>query len=327
MYIWKIKHYATEPPVLPQLQHTPSEARPEDSDDIADAWRVVGSPPRRPSSSNSPRLHSTGTDLTSIPASVPPGGLGSSTKSNDRRRSVSSDRNSSWDSFGGLQWYNLSIFDASESVDTISTTMVNTTTTPNATPSVLTEPNLSPTSFSPTHIQHSEPYHPLWAKSGSIDSSTSVEMVPPDILSVPMLPGVSFEPIYRQHRSRSFSIGQDPAIFGYGEPHYPLEHNLPSPPLPLPSMLATMNEEVEERVVNFEEHHCRARSQSYDPASWLRAPRHPGSPDPFPGPASGRCSAVRENVQCHDVWPPAPSFQQHQQQQKRRLSMFEMGKR
>lgn len=40
---------------------------------------------------------------------------------------------------------------------------------------------------------------------------------PRDILSVPMLPSVPLEPSYRQHRSLSFSMGQDPSMFGYDD--------------------------------------------------------------------------------------------------------------
>ncbi|KAI8082769.1 uncharacterized protein BX664DRAFT_182734 [Halteromyces radiatus] len=46
-----------------------------------------------------------------------------------------------------------------------------------------------------------------------ITSSTSTNSV----LSVPMLPGVPLEPMYRQQRSLSFSMGQDPSSFGYGD--------------------------------------------------------------------------------------------------------------
>lgn len=38
-----------------------------------------------------------------------------------------------------------------------------------------------------------------------------------DISAVPMVPSVSLEPSYRQQRSLSFSMGQNPAFFGYGD--------------------------------------------------------------------------------------------------------------
>lgn len=66
------------------------------------------------------------------------------------------------------------------------------------------------------------------------------DAIPSSVLSVPMLPGVSLEPIYRQQRSLSFSMGQDPAFFGYDDYEEPYQH------VQYKSSLEPMAEEQEE---------------------------------------------------------------------------------
>ncbi|CAO3591120.1 unnamed protein product [Absidia cylindrospora] len=64
-----------------------------------------------------------------------------------------------------------------------------------------------------------------------------------------MLPGVSMEPVYRQQRSLSFSVGQDPTLFGYDDygdtsgPGISNENNQGAISLSYKNLLATMEEE------------------------------------------------------------------------------------
>ncbi|KAF7721813.1 hypothetical protein EC973_004106 [Apophysomyces ossiformis] len=119
-----------------------------------------------------------------------------------------------WGSFGGLQWNRSSILSED---------------------AVITRPSLSPSeskeTFSGSTILHA-PY----------DS----------VLSVPMLPSVPLEPTYRQQRSLSFSMGQDPAFFGYGDMNDGWYRN----------PLATMEEEQEDDTdINlFNGFHARSQS-------------------------------------------------------------------
>ncbi|KAG0170935.1 hypothetical protein DFQ28_010366 [Apophysomyces sp. BC1034] len=103
-----------------------------------------------------------------------------------------------WGSFGGLQWGSSSILDDDA--------RITRTTLP---PSEAKDGHNGPT------FMHS-PYE--------------------SVLSVPMVPNVPLKPTYRQHRSLSFSMGQDPALFGYGD----------SDDGQYRSLLATMEEEQED---------------------------------------------------------------------------------
>lgn len=83
---------------------------------------------------------------------------------------------------------------------------------------------------------------------------------PHAILSTPMLPHVSVEPIYRQQRSFSFSMGQDPAFFGYDD-YYNARNST--------SVMLTPTVEEEEESDTFEDAYLRSRSQSSNAAFGL----------------------------------------------------------
>ena len=78
------------------------------------------------------------------------------------------------------------------------------------------------------------------------------------VLAVPMLPGVSFEPIYRQHRSASFSMGQDPAIFGYDKYDEYSDDEYQKYKTPLETMAEEEDDEITEEEFDFK----RVRSMS-----------------------------------------------------------------
>ncbi|CAO3643259.1 unnamed protein product [Cunninghamella blakesleeana] len=148
-----------------------------------EAWKVVGSPSRRGSLA---ALVNNTTEKQSPAASPTPNSMDIPT---NRRPSVDA---SQWGSFGGFQWEGPGIFENDIRRSSIS----NPTHVLPPPPEVLVEDS----SFNNNNSQR--------RSSLAYDNS---------ILSVPMLPGVSVEPIYRQQRSLSFSVGQDPTIFGYDD--------------------------------------------------------------------------------------------------------------
>lgn len=89
------------------------------------------------------------------------------------------------------------------------------------------------------------------------------------IKAVPMVPDVSTEPIYREHRSFSFSVGQDPAFFGYDD-YDEIESNISS--VAYQNQLATMEEEEDLEFSNALKD--RLRSQSSGAALGLLSPQH-----------------------------------------------------
>lgn len=110
----------------------------------------------------------------------------------NRRPSVDT---SQWGSFGGFQWEGPGIFENDMRRSSIS----NPTNILPPPPEVLVEDS------------------PFSNNTNNNNQRRSSLVYDNSILSVPMLPGVSVEPIYRQQRSLSFSVGQDPTIFGYDD--------------------------------------------------------------------------------------------------------------
>ncbi|CDH57539.1 psp1-domain-containing protein [Lichtheimia corymbifera JMRC:FSU:9682] len=95
----------------------------------------------------------------------------------------------------------------------------------------------------------------------TVDESHDPTTTSSSVLAVPMLPGVSFEPIYRQHRSASFSMGQDPAIFGYDnyDEHSDDEYQAQKYKTPLETMAEEEDDdEITEEEIDFK----RVRSMS-----------------------------------------------------------------
>lgn len=84
-----------------------------------------------------------------------------------------------------------------------------------------------------------------------------------------MLPQVSVEPIYRQQRSLSFSMGQDPALFGYDD----YASSARSSTTGMNAMLTPTVEEEEEHDA-FDDAYLRSRSQSSNAAFGLYPSGH-----------------------------------------------------
>ncbi|KAI9309154.1 PSP1 C-terminal conserved region-domain-containing protein [Cunninghamella echinulata] len=154
---------------------------------LDEAWKVVGSPSRRGSLAALVN-NNTATEKQSPAASPTPNSMDIP---NNRRPSMDT---SQWGSFGGFQWEGPGIFDNEMRKSSIS----NPTHVLPPPPEVLVE---------------DAPYNTQRRSSFAYDNSGNNN----SILSVPMLPGVSVEPIYRQQRSLSFSVGQDPTLFGYND--------------------------------------------------------------------------------------------------------------
>ncbi|CAO3597793.1 unnamed protein product [Absidia cylindrospora] len=161
-----------------------------------EAWKVVGSPSRRgslaapASSSNQTDRQSPAASPTPKSMDIPGGGSGGG--GSGRRPSLDP---SQWGSFGGFQWEGPGIFDAEARKSSLShSTQI-----------------LPPPAPPPDVLTDDGPYAPHRRLSFAYDNNNN------SILSVPMLPGVSMEPIYRQQRSLSFSVGQDPTVFGYDD--------------------------------------------------------------------------------------------------------------
>lgn len=143
-------------------------------------WKVVGSPSRR--ESFSVRV------LDSPPSSDQQSNVLPTPNEFIRRGSIDKGGagGAGWGSFGGFQWEGPSIFD--EEIVTV--------------PKTPLPPN-TPDS------------HPTTVTTATTTATTTTTNN--SILSVPMLPTISHEPNYRPQRSFSFSMGQEPNLFGYDD--------------------------------------------------------------------------------------------------------------
>ena len=107
---------------------------------------------------------------------------------------------------------------------------------------------------------------------------------PTAILATPMLPNVPLEPIYRQQRSFSFSMGQDPAFFGYDDYNSRNSNNNNNNNNSNNNsfLTPTLEEDDEEidQFSSFDDAYLRSRSQSsnasfgiYPPGYWMNMNR------------------------------------------------------
>lgn len=212
------------------------------SDDEAD-WKIVGSRSRRESFSvgrvfdgaTASHHNNYATTTTTHLLSQAPSSLINQPQPEFKRRG-SACSEKQWDSFGGFQWEGPSMFDQDSNSHHATST-----------------PLLPPPPHTPSE-QYFDPHA---------------------ILSTPMLPNVSVEPIYRQQRSYSFSMGQDPALFGYDD--YAGTRN---------ALLAPTMEEEEENdtFADDDDAYLRSRSQSsnaafgmYPSGHWMHNTHRRGS--------------------------------------------------
>ncbi|GAN00701.1 PSP1-domain-containing protein [Mucor ambiguus] len=131
---------------------------------------------------------------------------------------------------------------------------------------------------------------------------------PNAILSTPMLPHVSIEPIFRQQRSLSFSMGQDPAFFGYDDYHNARNTS---------TALLTPTVEEEEESDTFDDAYLRSRSQSsnaafgmYPNGHWMHTHRR-GSLGSFMDGSSSKDLLLLSQRRMSQPAPPLNSMQEY----------------
>ncbi|KAL9554259.1 hypothetical protein MBANPS3_002899 [Mucor bainieri] len=195
-------------------------------------WKVVGSGSRRGSFSvgrafdGATASHHNNYATTALSQAPSSSSLINQPQQPEFKRRGSACSEKQWGSFGGFQWEGPSIFDEDSSSS-------NTTNAP------------APRTPLPPHTPSEQYFDPH------------------AILSAPMLPHVSVEPIYRQQRSFSFSMGQDPALFGYDDYYYS-SNNARSTSNAL--LAPTVEEQEEEESDTFDDAYLRSRSQSSNAA-------------------------------------------------------------
>ncbi|ORZ23510.1 PSP1 C-terminal conserved region-domain-containing protein [Absidia repens] len=201
-----------------------------DATSLDEAWKAVGTPSRRsslaPTSFNSSNLNNTSNPAfnNQSPAVSPtPNSL---SLPGVRRSSVDQ---SQWGSFGRFHWEGVGIFDNETRKNSLSHSA-----------QVIEQPSPPPPLAPSEVLVNDASYTTHQQRRFSYNNN---------ILSVPMLPSVSMEPVYRQQRSLSFSVGQDPTLFGYDDygdtsgSGVSNENNQGAISLGYKNLLATMEEE------------------------------------------------------------------------------------